>query len=222
MQTPNAENSIPVMELNTLCQTKHGEDAKAKSVQEGALVFPSLPYFHNTSDTRYESIRRTYETVPATHLTRNYRGNTTHFPMGVYENEVPTKSHCYSSYGRMRPYFIPHRTRTKSESSDPTNLSLSREPSGHAGVNSASVSLTGTAVSSTLMETCEHAGAIVDTPMNAAGSSGTRCKNPVVVLKKSRSLENVRVDNSVEGSQHSHEMEFVSSRIQKLKVQEEM
>lgn len=70
------------------------------------------------------------------------------------------------------------------------------------------------------METCEPAAAMMDVSINAPGNSTARYRNPVVVLKKSRSLENVRVDNSLEGSQHSHEMEFVSSRIQKLKVQE--
>lgn len=37
--------------------------------------------------------------------------------------------------------------------------------------------------------------------------------------KKSKSLEDVRVEN-IDGSQPSHEMEFVSNRIQKLKVHE--
>uniref|UniRef100_A0A182T792 Uncharacterized protein n=1 Tax=Anopheles maculatus TaxID=74869 RepID=A0A182T792_9DIPT len=150
---------------------------------------------------------------------RNHRGNTVHFSMGVYDNETSSKTHCYTPYGRMRPYFIPHRTRTKSESSDPSNLQQS--------VQEASTSVCGSAPSSTnsnsiLMETCEPPSAMMDVSSNAPGSSGNavRYKNPVVVLKKSRSLENVRVDNSLEGSQHSHEMEFVSSRIQKLKVQE--
>ena len=40
-------------------------------------------------------------------------------------------------------------------------------------------------------------------------------------LKKSKSLEDVRAETSLDGSQLSHEMEFVSSRIQKLKVQEQ-
>lgn len=39
-------------------------------------------------------------------------------------------------------------------------------------------------------------------------------------MKKSKSLEDVRAETNVDGSQLSHEMEFVSSRIQKLKVQE--
>lgn len=39
------------------------------------------------------------------------------------------------------------------------------------------------------------------------------------VLKKSKSLEDIRSEN-LDGSQPSHEMEFVSSRIQKLKVHE--
>lgn len=40
-------------------------------------------------------------------------------------------------------------------------------------------------------------------------------------MKKSKSLEDVRAEVNVDGSQLSHEMEFVSSRIQKLKVQEQ-
>lgn len=39
--------------------------------------------------------------------------------------------------------------------------------------------------------------------------------------KKSKSMEDVRAEVNVDGSQLSHEMEFVSSRIQKLKVQEQ-
>lgn len=56
------------------------------------------------------------------------------------------------------------------------------------------------------------------TALNAPG----RITNKQTVLqhwKKSKSLEDVRAEN-IDGSQPSHEMEFVSSRIQKLKVQE--
>lgn len=56
---------------------------------------------------------------------------------------------------------------------------------------------------------------------SAGGSAGNsvRSSNNSTILKKSRSLEDVRVEN-LDGSQPSHEMEFVSSRIQKLKVHE--
>lgn len=43
----------------------------------------------------------------------------------------------------------------------------------------------------------------------------------IQAMKKSKSLEDVRAEANVDGSQLSHEMEFVSSRIQKLKVQEQ-
>lgn len=46
-----------------------------------------------------------------------------------------------------------------------------------------------------------------------------KCASVTNQLKKSKSLESVRVEN-IDGSLTSHEMEFVSSRIQKLKVQE--
>lgn len=54
---------------------------------------------------------------------------------------------------------------------------------------------------------------------NVPSSSSRQLIKPIAVLKKSRSLENVRAEN-LDGSQPSHEMEFVSSRIQKLKVRE--
>lgn len=46
-----------------------------------------------------------------------------------------------------------------------------------------------------------------------------KCASLTGQLKKCKSLESVRVEN-IDGSQPSHEMEFVSSRIQKLKVHE--
>lgn len=220
----NDETSVPVTQLTSMCQTKQdtGDQTKDAHYTEGSFIFPPFSY-HDTRNAE----RNATKTIPINacnsvchRAMRNHRGNTVHFSMGVYENETPAKAHCYTPYGRMRPYYIPHRTRTKSESSDPSNLQQS--------VQDANSTICGSAPSSTnsnsiLMETCEPPSAMMDVSSNAPGSSGStnvRYKNPVVVLKKSRSLENVRVDNSVEGSQHSHEMEFVSSRIQKLKVQE--
>uniref|UniRef100_A0A182JQL1 VWFC domain-containing protein n=1 Tax=Anopheles christyi TaxID=43041 RepID=A0A182JQL1_9DIPT len=232
MQTPDAESSVPALaELNNpMCQTKQEVDpTKDSNGQEQPFTFHPLP-----SNASYDEVlRHVRETVPIVpyyasnqRATRNHRGHAVHFSMGVYENEPSSKApHCYSPYGRMRPYFIPHRTRTKSESSDPSNLSLLQDTSAHPGstnhpASSNPTSLGFAGISTILMETCEPSAAMMDVSINAPGASAIRYKNPIVVLKKSRSLENVRVDNSLDGSQVSHEMEFVSSRIQKLKVQD--
>lgn len=115
----------------------------------------------------------------------------------------------------MRPYFIPERSRTKSESTD----------TKHNDINSYETHITGTEelftpqCDTTMMDTsCDN---ICST--NTYGSTAT----PVVVvkslkncsLKKSKSLEDIRA-KVIDGSQPSHEMEFVSNRIQKLKVQD--
>lgn len=149
---------------------------------------------------------------------------------------------------RMRPYFIPERSRTKSENSV--------EPEAYVGMSYACSSgasaqnfcaETMNSNSNSMMETCEAY-------LNAdgSGSSGTghtfngfttfncsqvlpnahnflnsnqyfrpiKCASLTHQLKKCKSLESVRAEN-IDGSQPSHhEMEFVSNRIQKLKVQE--
>uniref|UniRef100_A0A182NZJ7 VWFC domain-containing protein n=1 Tax=Anopheles epiroticus TaxID=199890 RepID=A0A182NZJ7_9DIPT len=224
--TPNGESNLPVAsELNTMCQPRREVDPTKDINQRGQPFFP-LPNNSNYAET----YRHVQETVPITQIgghrhrsTRYHRDRAVLYSMGVYENEPPTKAtHCYSLYGRMRPYFIPHRTRTKSESSDPSNPSLGQESAAHAS-SSANNPAISTGLSTTLMETCEPTTAMMDVSTNVPGgstSSAVRYKNPIVVLKKSRSLENVRVDNSLDASQASHEMEFVSSRIQKLKVQD--
>lgn len=114
----------------------------------------------------------------------------------------------------MRPYFIPERSRTKSESTD----------TKHSDINSYETHITGTehlftaSQCDTMMDTsCDN---ICST--NTLGSAATAAvvkslKN--CSLKKSKSLEDIRA-KVVDGSQPSHEMEFVSSRIQKLKVQD--
>ncbi|XP_050080906.1 uncharacterized protein LOC126568466 [Anopheles maculipalpis] len=222
----NDETGVPVTELTSMCQTKQdtGEPTKDVHYTEGSFIFPPFSY-HDTRNAERNATKavpiNSYNNV-CHRAMRNHRGNSVHFSMGVYENETSSKTHCYTPYGRMRPYYIPHRTRTKSESSDPSNLQQSGQESGGSVCGSAPTS---TNSHSILMETCEPPSAMMDVSSNTAGNSSSssttvRHKNPVVVLKKSRSLENVRVDNSLEGSQHSHEMEFVSSRIQKLKVQE--
>lgn len=166
---------------------------------------------------------------------------------------------------RMRPYFIPERSRTKSEN----NV----EPDSYTGMNtyltSTCSTTTGTASfcadpmnsnSNSMMETCDAylnaTAASSNTSASTDGGGGSNSAShtffnngfttfncnqvlpnthflnsnqyfrPIKCasltnhqLKKCKSLESVRVEN-IDGSQPSHEMEFVSSRIQKLKVQE--
>lgn len=155
----------------------------------------------------------------------------------------------------MRPYFIPERSRTKSENSV--------EPDSYASMNTYSANAcstnTGTTSfcadpmnsnSNSMMETCDAYLNSAECSGGSSSASHTFYNNGFTTfncnqvlpnthflnsnqyfrpikcasltnhqLKKCKSLESVRVEN-IDGSQPSHEMEFVSSRIQKLKVQE--
>lgn len=151
---------------------------------------------------------------------------------------------------RMRPYFLPERSRTKSESLDLSgNVVDGCDPSdslfGHypmfttSTTNSASYSMMSTTLMDTsaassrspglMMPHCSFdydpsTAAVAACEATARGYSNEprRMRLKMInAMKKSKSLEDVRAEgNSVDGSQLSHEMEFVSSRIQKLKVQE--
>lgn len=110
---------------------------------------------------------------------------------------------------RMRPYYIPQRSRTKSENSDPSSILF---PESIRALNVAPSDLP-----STLMETSDPSTSHMDTSGNAPAARTGKC----TTLVKSKSLENlVRAIKTIDGSQPSHEMEFMSSRIQNLKVQE--
>ncbi|XP_055608377.1 uncharacterized protein LOC129755764 [Uranotaenia lowii] len=113
------------------------------------------------------------------------------------------------------PYNIAERSRTKSETLDPNSL-LYLEAVGAIPVASTS--------QTTLMETSDHSAAAqqMDTGIPGTSFSSSRTRpSKGKELVKSKSLEDlVRAVRAVDGSQPSHEMEFVSSRIQKLKVQE--
>ncbi|XP_062554073.1 uncharacterized protein LOC134219371 [Armigeres subalbatus] len=110
---------------------------------------------------------------------------------------------------RMRPYYIPQRSRTKSENSDPSSL-LYLE-------TIRSVDVAQSDLPTTLMETCDPSTSHMDTSGNVPIVRSGAC----ATLVKSKSLENlVRAIKTIDGSQPSHEMEFMSSRIQNLKVQE--
>ncbi|XP_077300730.1 uncharacterized protein LOC143921354 isoform X2 [Arctopsyche grandis] len=102
---------------------------------------------------------------------------------------------------RMMPYTVPERNRTKSENSDSLNLE-SRDFCDFP-------------VQDTWME---HSSSYISVLDPKVGNTFTKDKKPTS-LKKARSLEDIRVEN-IDASQPSHEMEFVSSRIQKLKVME--
>ncbi|XP_065086060.1 uncharacterized protein LOC135708049 [Ochlerotatus camptorhynchus] len=110
---------------------------------------------------------------------------------------------------RMRPYYIPQRSRTKSENSDPSSLMYLETI---RAVDAAQSNLP-----TTLMETNDPSTSQMDTSGNPPSSRSGKCSS----LVKSKSLEDlVRAIKTIDGSQPSHEMEFMSSRIQNLKVQE--
>ncbi|XP_058464438.1 uncharacterized protein LOC131438439 [Malaya genurostris] len=111
---------------------------------------------------------------------------------------------------RMRPYFIPKRSRTKSENSDPSSIL-------YLETLQTIDALQGNTSTAFMMETNDTASTQMDTSQQLLSQKSEKCNS----LVKSKSLENlVRAIKSIDGSQPSHEMEFVSSRIQKLKVQE--
>lgn len=111
----------------------------------------------------------------------------------------------------MRPYFIPERSRTKSESADTKN-----DINSHVTHSAVTEDLL-TAQSDTMMDTSCDNTSFTNTYGGIAPSTVVKAMKSSS-LKKSKSLEDIRA--KVDGSQPSHEMEFVSSRIQKLKVQD--
>lgn len=126
---------------------------------------------------------------------------------------------------RMRPYWVPERHRTRSENADSTNvgtldlIQIVEQINYDTGFNS-----TTAAAMMDTFDTTEFATATTTSHTPHNYSLDTFSNNVLVtkvkILKKSKSLEELRSDENIDGSQPSHEMEFVSSRIQKLKVQE--
>lgn len=143
----------------------------------------------------------------------------------------------------MRPYFIPERNRTKSETIESSinndNLCMGYIPSPlhsvHAGLTQ-NTNMMDTScdtngilaepngnnmLQSSLIGACGYsedigAKAIIGTTVTPS----TTVHRPPII-KKSRSLEDLsKANKSFDGSQSAHEMEFVSSRIQKLKFQD--
>lgn len=118
----------------------------------------------------------------------------------------------------MRPYFIPERSRTKSESTDTKHNDINAYESYATGTEDLF-----TSQCDTMMDTsCDNINHKCITVLNPIGSAPAA--PPTVALKnsqlkKSKSLEDIRA-KVIDGSQPSHEMEFVSNRIQKLKVQD--
>lgn len=115
---------------------------------------------------------------------------------------------------RMRPYFIPERSRTKSESTDTKHNDI------HSyALHTAAASDLFAPQCDTMMDTsCDNMSHKYATVTNVYSTgTGTPATVKGSGLKKSKSLEDIRA-KMIDGSQPSHEMEFVSSRIQKLKV----
>lgn len=128
---------------------------------------------------------------------------------------------CPGTPLRVRPYTVPERHRTRSESLEPNSGEYQDTIAIVADTLNCSTTMSTSANpianTSTMMDISDP----VMHSMEVAVPPGIRTRRTDVSLpiKKSRSLEDVRVEN-LAGSQLSHEMEFVSSRIQKLKVQE--
>lgn len=129
----------------------------------------------------------------------------------------------------MRPYFIPERSRTKSENAEPTQTNINQNLKSD-GFSSSFGFRDGAHlinINSTMMDTsCDNNGLVEmnNSAVFIAGVSNKAGKktNQLGTIKKSKSLEDInKVTRIVDGSQPSHEMEFVSSRIQKLKVRDE-
>lgn len=122
---------------------------------------------------------------------------------------------------RMRPYWVPERHRTRSENADSSAGTFDL----HRIIEQVSYDpeLLAAAMMDTF-DTTEFATATTTshTPPNHSldDFSNNVLVTKVKILKKSKSLEELRSDDNIDGSQPSHEMEFVSNRIQKLKVQE--
>ncbi|XP_063698338.1 uncharacterized protein LOC134829259 [Culicoides brevitarsis] len=121
---------------------------------------------------------------------------------------------------RMRPYWVPARHRTRSENSG------SVVETGSFDINEILEQTTfGSETINALMDTYEKSEFATTTnhipvSYNLDDFSSNVLVTKVKILKKSKSLEELRSDDNIDGSQPSHEMEFVSNRIQKLKVQE--
>lgn len=113
----------------------------------------------------------------------------------------------------MRPYCIPERSRTRSESnSDRSTSFIADLESVHSPAMMDTIDIAA-------MEIATAASATHSPMLSYLNSFENVLVTKVKILKKSKSLEDIRSEN-LDGSQPSHEMEFVSSRIQKLKVQE--
>lgn len=143
----------------------------------------------------------------------------------------------YDTSLRMRPYFIPERSRTKSENAVEPSSSLPNrsddidaEPLSVAGEGTTHIGPT--AATSAMDTSCDAAFEmngngvmVVPTLRGIFTKNGSKLSDGPRALTKFKSLDDLfsastgRV-RKADGSQPSHEMEFVSSRIQKLKVQD--
>lgn len=88
--------------------------------------------------------------------------------------------------------------------------------------NSSNTSISGFSGISAFNSLIHNNAAVAASGGGGASNASIRLMSKQTALqqwKKSKSLEDVRAEN-IDGSQPSHEMEFVSSRIQKLKVHE--
>lgn len=111
---------------------------------------------------------------------------------------------------RMRPYFIPERSRTKSENAESSTSTLCQE----------TLTVLESINSSNMMDICDTAVAGYDTITDTTTGNHKITSKKIKNIKKSKSLEDIRPEKLELSQQQSHEMEFVSNRIQKLKFQD--
>lgn len=130
---------------------------------------------------------------------------------------------------RMRPYFIPERSRTKSENAvEPPSSTLTTQTASLYSDIHASEQITnvGPTAATSAMDIEMNGNAVIVGPTGGVlTKAGGKLNDRPNILKKSKSLEDLYSvsagrGRNANGSQPSHEMEFVSSRIQKLNVQD--
>lgn len=109
---------------------------------------------------------------------------------------------------RMRPYYIPERPRTKSENSDPSSTVFQETRNIVDAINY-----------STMMDTCDNiiSSELGGQPQAAPHDKYFKVRNKIL-FKKSKSLEDIRVEN-LNSTSACHEMEFIKN-LQKLRVQD--
>lgn len=112
-------------------------------------------------------------------------------------------------YNRVKPYTV--RNKNREDRLSVTAGGYREERPRTRSENADAPPVAGITIAPFIVET------VVDMAIDLSKKASTSVDKKRIGLKKSKSLENVRIEND-NASQPSHEMEFVSSRIQRLKM----